>query len=586
MTEAAANGPLHGALAESRIAEAEARAAAFQALAVDLQARLDLAHREHKVLRSAYQTLQIQIEILRKQIFVAKAERVDSRQLELEFADKLKQLEELAGTLGQPQDDDNAAHSSSAGDGDGPPGSSPPPTRRPHDKGGRRNLRDLGLSEQRIELLDPNMEARVASGEARRMGFEDSTRLAWPKQRPSVLVIARQKYQLITGTGKEKDTSVFTTAKPPELIERCVAAPSLLAHIAVCRHCDGLPLNRISNAILRQGFSLDRGSMSRWMEELGGVLGATVVHAMQQDARANSFCVATDATGIRIHPGPLEPGQASRPCKRGHYFVQIADRRHIIFTYTERENSAAVAEMFAGYKGYVQADAKSVFDVLFRKDNCSEVGCWAHARRKFWESAFSGSAVAREALRRIGRIFELDASYADLPPAARKKKRDDHLRVHVNDLLVWADLEAKKLEGQRSMVRDALGYMSRQQKALRTFLDDGRLQLTNNGSERELRQIAVGRKAWMFFGTDGHASSAAGVMSVLASARLHGLNPQEYLTELIRVLPHWPTDRYLELSPAEWSKTRSRLSPTELGQEVGTLSVPPPPQPEEQGITN
>jgi transposase len=235
-----------------------------------------------------------------------------------------------------------------------------------------------------------------------------------------------------------------------------------------------------------------------------------------------------------------------------------------------------VLDLFSGYAGHVQADAKSVFDVLFRTDSCKEVGCWAHARRKYWDAAFAGSAVAREALLRMGRIFELDASYKDLPLHRRKEQRQQHLLPHVESLLAWAEAEYARVAKVRGTLRDALGYTVRQKDALRTFLQDARLEMTNNGSERELRQVVVGRKAWLFFGSQEHAESAGELMSIIASARLHKLNPQQYLTELIRVLPHWPTRRYLELSTARWEATRERLSPDELALEIGPLTVPPP----------
>lgn len=147
---------------------------------------------------------------------------------------------------------------------------------------------------------------------------------------------------------------------------------------------------------------------------------------------------------------------------------------------------------------------------------------------------------------------------------------------HVEALLGWAEVEYARVAGVRGTLRDALGYTVRQKDALRTFLQDARLEMTNNGSERELRQVVVGRKAWLFFGSQEHAESAGELMSLIASARLHKLNPQQYLNELIRVLPHWPTGRYLELSPARWEATRERLSPAELALEIGHLTVPPP----------
>ena len=170
-----------------------------------------------------------------------------------------------------------------------------------------------------------------------------------------------------------------------------------------------------------------------------------------------------------------------------------------------------------------------------------------------------------------------------------EREAEQHTRAYI-DLIssvapaanAWA--EVPQLDRDvRGPLRDALGYTVRQKVALRAFLEDGRLELTNNGSERALRQVAVGRKAWLFSGSDGHAERAAELMSLVASAKLHKLNPQRYFAELIRVLPHWPRGRYLELCPAEWAATRARLDAAQLAVEYGPLTVPSPvPSPVEQ----
>ena len=109
-----------------------------------------------------------------------------------------------------------------------------------------------------------------------------------------------------------------------------------------------------------------------------------------------------------------------------------------------------------------------------------------------------------------------------------------------------------------------------------------RIRMTNNHSERALRNIAVGRRNWLFFGSDVHATAAANLFSLIASCQLHGLDPETYLRDLIRVLPHWPRHRYLELAPKYWSRTLGRLDPNELDAEIGHLTVPPRPPPEHQ----
>ena len=154
--------------------------------------------------------------------------------------------------------------------------------------------------------------------------------------------------------------------------------------------------------------------------------------------------------------------------------------------------------------------------------------------------------------------------------------RQTHLKPLVEAFLDWAAVEYKKVEDIRGLVRDALGYVVRQRGPLLAFLEDGRLEMTNNRSERGLRGIAVGRKAWLFCGSDGHAEAAANLMSLIASAKLHKHDPELYLREIIRVLPHWPRDRYLELAPKYWAATRARLDAAELAAEYGELTVPEP----------
>jgi hypothetical protein len=314
---------------------------------------------------------------------------------------------------------------------------------------------------------------------------------------------------------------------------------------------------------------------------------------MRKEALATAFCIATDATGAAIQPEPRGDGQR-QPCRHGHFFVMVADTDHVLFEYMPRETSAAVKDMFKGFSGYVQADAKSVYDTLFRAaedeppdgeevdagaGHRKEVACWVHCRRGVWEAASTKSAVAREGHARISRIFALDATWADKPPEDIRRLRDAHLRPHLDGFFRWVDAEYESVRNQRGLLRSALGYARRHEEALRRVLDDGRLILDNNRSERELRVIAVGRKAWLFFGSDDHAQSAANLFSLIASARLHRLDPEAYLRDLLRVLPYWPKERHLELAPKYWLATRARLDSAELAQEVGPITVPADPVP-------
>ncbi len=626
----------------ARITELEAALVVERGLRATVEAERDR-------LKEAYQALQLQVELARRRLFIATAERMDTTQLEIEFATKLAALDALAGML-VPED---------ARDGDG--GANPDPDKPKRKKPtGRRDLRLLDLPEERLEIPDRELE-----GKAERIGVEESFELRWRRGGFVRLVIAKIKYRVVTRVSEaggsiaaatttenvivatepatdatdatdatalaapvdatdaiaatttvlvpEPETTIepatavsdqtptaativsstiVTALMPPTLLRRCMATPSLIAHVASDKFCDGLPLHRQEDRFARLGVPLDRSTMCRWLEEAGAAVGATVVEAMRQEAMRTAFCIATDATGVRVQPTPRKD-KKRQPCRRAHFFVQIADADHVFFEYTVEETSEVVREMFRGFSGMVQADAKSVYDILYRPPKerefddgssdlavCHEVGCMSHARTKFWEVAVATQhVVAREALARIMRMFQLDRTWKALSPDERKVLRERHLRPHLVAFFAFVETEYERVKDQRGMLRSALGYSVRQREALMRFLDDGRLEMTNNHSERQLRRVAVGRKAWLFLGSDDHGQAAGNLLTLIASARLHKLDPEVYLRDVFRVLPHWPRERFIELAPRYWRITRARLDSEELDREIGWLTIPEPALP-------
>lgn len=241
------------------------------------------------------------------------------------------------------------------------------------------------------------------------------------------LVIAKARY---AAEDAEGNRDVITTTMPNEMLPSSIVAPSLAAHIIMENVGKGMPLFRLEDTFRRDRIAIDRATLARMKKAVGDSLLGTVVKAMLEHARATAFCISTDATGVSVQPIPSRE-KGSQPCKKGHFLAMIADRDHILFDYLEKENGPAIYERFRGFNGYVQADAKAVFNLLFadaaelkkkaadlehdgRKR--AEIGCWYHSRRRFWEAATAKCAVAREGLVRIGRIFELDASWKDKPP--------------------------------------------------------------------------------------------------------------------------------------------------------------------------
>jgi len=546
---------------------------------------------ERDGLRKAYRQLMEQFELLKRRIFIAKAERVDATQLELEFETTKKKLDALAQQLGGHAAMTDATPSCDQPDAPGSRPSGKPPARGKTRGRGRRNLADRDdLPQRRIEIRDPELEKEGGTF----IGWELSYKLGYQRPEAVRVVLARAKYKTSRTDGEPKPLpddatvieqdgkrfTIVTAPLPPLLIRRGLLAPSMLAHVIVQKFRFGMPFFRQEEQLEADGIELDRGTMARSTEDVGASLGAIVL-ACVDDARKNAFCLSTDATGVAIRPEPLPDGRR-QPCRKGHFFVVLADKKHVFFEFQPKHTSAAVCEMFRGFSGYIQADAHTIYDALFRGDAVEdgnrppvEVACWAHARRRLWEAAVSGFPVGREGLLRVRKLYELDQAWSKLPPSARLQNRKTVLAPFVDEFFAWAHAQNDLSSQERGLVSKALGYAIRQELALRRFLHDGRLRMDNNSSENALRIVATGRKAWLFFGSDDHAQAAANLYSLIASCKLHSLDPERYLAEMIRVMPYWPRDRYLELAPAYWAQTRARLDAIELEAELGFVTVPP-----------
>lgn len=317
---------------DERILKLEQELEAVRLRADAERARADALEKERDGLRASHERLRLELDLMRRRMFVAKAERVDTEQLKLEFAQKLRTLDEVAQTLGMGTGEGAQEVAAS---------SAPVGGKRRGKSTGRRDLAALPLEERRVEIADPVLEQLVADGKAERIGHEESYKLAWQRGGMRRLVIAKTKYRTVA-VDELGERELATAMTPKELFWRCLAAPSLLAHIIIEKYCDGLPLFRIEQRFGRDGVPIDRGTMSRWVEDAGATFGATVVAAMREEALRTAFCIATDATGVAVQPVPSEERPGRQACRRGHYFVQIADRDAVFFEYTPRETSAAV----------------------------------------------------------------------------------------------------------------------------------------------------------------------------------------------------------------------------------------------------
>jgi transposase len=391
----------------------------------------------------------------------------------------------------------------------------------------------------------------------------------------AVLVKRIAKYEI---AGKDGPT-VLGVPTPKTLFRRGLLHSSVVAHILMQKFSLGVPHYRLEQHLKDQAVELDRGTMCRYVEEAGSTLGATIVHAMWRDAIANGCVISTDATSALVQPEKNKNG-VHQACKKGHFFTAVVDCDHLLFAYTEKHNQDFVKRLFHGFTGYLQCDASNVYDILERgppkdtDDGITLVGCFAHCRRYFFEAAICKYPVGLQGLMRIRAIYAADNAFRSQPPVKRKLMREQHLRPLIEGFFQWVKDVRSKAQG-RNLATKALGYALNQEKELLRVLDDPRLPLDNTRSERSLRKIVVGRKNWMFYGSDTHAESAAAIFSVIASCRLHSIDPEQYLDEILRVLPYWPKERYLELAPKYWKSTRTKLRADELAAPLSSFTIPP-----------
>ena len=503
--------------------------------------------------------------LLKRRLFGNKTERSHTSEAQLALAD-------LLATEARLQKELDAEVAKAEKDAGEPASPGQPPGERAKPKG-RRNLFASNLPRCPVEILDEELEANPLY---RRIGFDDSAQLMFRRGGFSVLVKRVAKYEVI----EDGAPTVVTVPSPETLFPRALLHTSTVAHLMVSKFGLGVPHYRLERDLADQGVPLDRGTMGRYVEHAGNTLGATIVQAMWSDAIANAQVISTDATGALVQPAKAAPDGRAQACKKGHFFTAVVDCDAILFAYVEHHSSDSVKTLFGEFGGYLQADASNVYDVLERgrpkdtDDGVTLVGCFAHLRRYFFEAAICRYPVGLQGLMRIRAIYAAERAVSRAREAVRQGLREQHVRPLATSFFDWAR-GARGVTPGRNLATKALGYAVNQEAELMRVLEDIKLPLDNTRSERALRKIVVGRKAWMFYGSDTHAEAAAAVFSVIASCRLHRLDPFTYLDEILRVLPYWPRDRYLELAPKHWQATRGRLRPAELAAPLSAFEIPP-----------
>jgi transposase len=352
------------------------------------------------------------------------------------------------------------------------------------------------------------------------------------------------------------DCDAPVQAPTPSLpIERGKPGPGLVAHVLCAKYCDHLPLYRQSDIYAREGVEIARSTLADWVGRASALM-APLIEAL----RAHVFA------GDRLHgddtPVPvLDPGRGRT--REGRLWVYVRDGRPAgdatppaaCYLYSPDRKGAHPQAHLQDFAGVLHADGFAGFNDIYRArgpDGAArvlEAACWAHARRKFFDLAAAGPApIAEEALRRIAELYAVEARIRGAPPDERRRVRTAEAIPRVDALKAWLEAQLARVPA-KSATAQAIRYALSRWAALCPYLNDGRIEIDNNAAERAIRPVALGRKNWLFAGSDQGGTRAAGILSLVETAKLNGLDPEGYLRNVLSRIADHPINRISDLLP-------------------------------------
>jgi transposase len=394
------------------------------------------------------------------------------------------------------------------------------------------------------ETLAPKQEACPdCGGKLRPLGEDVSEMLEFVPARFKVIRTVRPKLSCACCS------RIVQEPAPHRPIDRGLAGPGLLAHVLVSKYADHMPLYRQSEIYARSGIDLDRSTLADWVGGASRTLRPLV------DALKRYVLSAEKIHGDDVPVPVLEPGNGRT--KTGRLWTYVRDDRPagseaasaVWFAYSPDRKGEHPAGHLKNYRGILQADAYAGFNKLYETGAIVEAACWAHARRKFHDLYQAHrSPVAKEALERIAQLYAIEKEIRGRPPGERREVRQARSKPLLESMHVWLKATMAKLS-RKSDVAKAIHYALERWPALMLFLGDGRAEMDNNAAERALRAVAIGRKNYLFAGSDAGGERAAAIYSLLGSAKLNGIDPEAYMSEVLRRISDHPVNRIEELLP-------------------------------------
>jgi transposase len=479
-----------------------------------------------------------QLQQLLRRLYSRSSEKIDPKQMAL-FAEMLKQIE-AQNPLPEPP----------------PAHVAPAPDRKGH---GRRKLAPDLPRERVIHDLPEEEKPCPCCGTMRTViGQETSEQLDYVPAQVKVIEHVRLKYicKACEAKAAEGGPQIQTAEKPLSPIEKGLAAPGLLSYVIVSKYADSLPLHRLERIFERHDIDIARSTLCDWMRQSAEAL-RPLYDLMVRDVLASKV-IHTDDTPVDVQDPKL--GKT----REGRFWVYLGDPSHpqVVFDYTPNRRRDGPMSFLKDWGKcslrYLQADAFGGYDGIYAGEaggNVVEVACWAHARRKFYDARKTDHRNSAQALAYIKLLYDVERDGADLAPAERAAIRQQRSAPILTQFRTWL-LGLQASNGGNVLPKGPMGeaitYALNQWAALCVYLLDGDLSIDNNASENALRCIAIGRKNWMFCGSDNGGRTAAILFSFIATCQRHDVEPFAYLRDVLTRIAGHPHHRLSELLPATW----------------------------------
>lgn len=342
------------------------------------------------------------------------------------------------------------------------------------------------------------------------------------------------------------DESIQTAPMPAQPIPKSLASPGLLAHVAVAKYADGLPLYRQSKQFERLGIDLPRNTLATYMVKVGALIDPLVDqlkrHVLDYDL------IGMDETPVQVLKEPGKPAQST-----SYMWVMKGgppQQPALLYHYAPSRAQSVPEQLLSDYEGYLQTDGYVGYHAVLGNEAIIGLGCWAHVRRKFMDAKKALPKVqqskgnrVQQALSFIGKLYQLERTIRDLEPEEKQQHRQADAIVILERFKTWL---TKQSVPPKTLLGKAIGYALREWPRLLVYTTDGRLNIDNNLVENAIRPFAIGRKAWLFCDSQAGARASANLYSLIETAKANGINDYAYLKYLFTQLPTATTDEAVQ----------------------------------------